>query len=113
MKASVPLSVGSRELKTRLGTYLRRVREGMTLIITDRGRPIAELRPLDPRDSPLAERLRELAAAGLVGGAAELRERASLPYFRPLAIARSAGLDGTLAAPALSDALRQDREDRF
>ena len=29
--------VGARELKTRLGTYLRRVREGRTLLVTDRG----------------------------------------------------------------------------
>lgn len=40
--------VGARELKTRLGTYLQRVREGRTLVVTDRGEPIAELRPLTP-----------------------------------------------------------------
>ena len=37
-------TVGSRELKTRLGTYLRQVREGMTLVVTERGLPVAELR---------------------------------------------------------------------
>src|SRR3989304_5686519 len=36
--------VGARELKTRLGTYLRKVRQGSTLVVTDRGEPVAELR---------------------------------------------------------------------
>ena len=43
--------VGARELKTRLGTYLQRVREGRTLVVTDRGEPVAELRPLLSDDS--------------------------------------------------------------
>jgi prevent-host-death family protein len=38
--------VGVRELKTRLGRYLREVRRGRTLVITDRGEPVAELRPV-------------------------------------------------------------------
>ena len=38
--------MGARELKTRLGTHLRRVREGRTVLVTDWGEPIAELRPL-------------------------------------------------------------------
>ena len=38
--------VGARELKARLGSYLRRVRQGQTLVVTDRGQPVAELRPL-------------------------------------------------------------------
>ena len=41
-----PLVVGAREFKTRLGTYLRRVREGRILTITDRGRPVAEVMPI-------------------------------------------------------------------
>lgn len=39
-------AVGSRELKTRLGTYLRQVQKGQILVITDRGRPVAELKPI-------------------------------------------------------------------
>jgi prevent-host-death family protein len=39
-------TVGARELKTRLGGYLQKVRQGRTLVITDRGEPVAELRPL-------------------------------------------------------------------
>ena len=37
--------VGVRELRDNLSEYLRRVREGELLVITDRGRPIGELGP--------------------------------------------------------------------
>ena len=38
-------SVGVRDLRDNLSEYLRRVREGELLVITDRGRPIGELGP--------------------------------------------------------------------
>ena len=48
--------VGARELKTRLGTHLQRVREGRTLVVTERGESVAELRPL-PSDGSLPSAL--------------------------------------------------------
>ena len=36
-------SVGSRELKNRLGRYLALVKQGQSLLITERGRPVATL----------------------------------------------------------------------
>ncbi len=39
------VSVGSRELKNRLGKYLGLVRQGQTVRITDRGKPIACILP--------------------------------------------------------------------
>ena len=71
--------VGARELKTRLGTYLRRVRQGQTLVVTDRGQPVAELRPL-VTDSGLEAVLATLSAGGLVTRA---RVRPLSP-FRPI-----------------------------
>ncbi len=38
-------TVGVRELKNRLSHYLRLVRGGETLIVTDRGQIVAELKP--------------------------------------------------------------------
>ena len=38
-------SVGIRELKTRLSSYVRRVRRGEVIRVTDRGEVVAELRP--------------------------------------------------------------------
>jgi prevent-host-death family protein len=48
-------SVGIRELRQRASELLRRVEDGETIEITDRGRPVAVLAPL--ADDPL-ERLR-------------------------------------------------------
>ena len=90
--------VGARELKTRLGSYLRRVREGRTLVVTDRGEPVAELRPL-PSDDSLPSALLRLSTKGTV----TLPTRGSLPEFRPI---RSGGA-------SVADAVREDREERF
>ena len=38
-------TVGLRELKNHLSRYIRRVRDGQTVIVIDRGRVVAELRP--------------------------------------------------------------------
>jgi prevent-host-death family protein len=57
--------VGVRELRQRASELLRRVEQGETIEITDRGRPVARLAPL-PAGRPL-ERLR---AAGEVDAAA-------------------------------------------
>ena len=40
--------VGIRELKTHLSRYLKKARAGETIVITDRGAAVAELRPLSP-----------------------------------------------------------------
>lgn len=71
-------SVGVRELRQRASELLRRVEQGETIEITDRGRPIAVLGPL-PEGSPL-ERLR---AAGEVDEAA--LDLGDLPAPLPLA----------------------------
>lgn len=62
-------TVGSRELKNRLGRYLRAVRQGKTLIITDRGKAVAKLSPPDdhPESVPtMDEILKNLEADGLI-----------------------------------------------
>ena len=96
---SRPLAVGCRELKTRLGAYMRQVKAGATLIVTERGRPIAELRPI-AAGSDLEERLYQLAARGLVSR--EVRESSPLMDFRPIASSSSVSL-----------ALVVERDDRF
>ena len=47
------LKVGLRELKSRLAKYIRRVRAGESVLITDRGSVVAELRPPGhPEEAP-------------------------------------------------------------
>jgi len=61
------VSVGSKELKNRLGAYLRLVREGNAVQITDRGKPVACMIPAQSREaSEEAERLARLVAQGAV-----------------------------------------------
>jgi prevent-host-death family protein len=60
-------TVGSRELKNRLGRYLGRVRNGETFVVTDRGKPVARLVPTSSTerdDNDLDEVLKQLEAEG-------------------------------------------------
>lgn len=41
------MDVGVRELKAKLSEYIGRASAGETVIVTDRGRPVAQLAPLD------------------------------------------------------------------
>ena len=42
-------TVGIRELKARLSHHLQRVRDGATLVVTDRGREIATIAPVQAK----------------------------------------------------------------
>jgi len=60
-------TVGSRELKNRLGRYLGRVRNGEAFVVTDRGKPVARLVPTSSTerdDNDLDEVLKQLEAEG-------------------------------------------------
>ena len=66
--------VGSREFKNRLGRYLQAVRKGQSIIITDRGQPVAKLSPPnigEPAGLSLDTILQGLQAQGLLRIAAE------------------------------------------
>jgi len=54
-------AVGVRELKNRLSLYLRRVRAGERVVVTERGRPVAVISPpaLTPADRRVEAMLRE------------------------------------------------------
>jgi prevent-host-death family protein len=57
------MNVGVRELKSHLSGYLARVRAGETIVVTDRGKPIARLDSVsaDPPDA-----YRDLVSSGQV-----------------------------------------------
>lgn len=59
-------TVGVRELKNRLTQYLRRTKQGEEVVVTERGKPIALLRPIQAGKAPLTleARLARLAAEG-------------------------------------------------
>lgn len=87
-------NVGTRELKNRLSQYLRRVKAGETVIITERGKPVGQIVPIR---SDLTARLKQLADAGLLEWNGQ-----SLPAYRPKAINHSERL--------LSDLIAEERE---
>mgnify|MGYP006311753883 CR=1 FL=1 len=55
--------VGIRELKAQLSAYLRQVKAGGTVVITDRGKPIGRIVPLT---EPVEAQLESLQEAGLI-----------------------------------------------
>ena len=85
---------GVRELKTHLSAYLRQVKAGGTVIITERGQPIGRIVPLT---QPTEAQLKVLNQAGLIAWSGE-----KLPPLAPVAQAKG---DRTVA-----DLLLEDRE---
>ena len=95
-------TVGLRELKNQLSDYVRRVRAGETILVTDRGEVVAEIRPPGraEADTSLPPGLLEMARKGLVriGGVND-----------PSAYHRMPAL---LSAEEVSELLNEERGDR-
>jgi prevent-host-death family protein len=60
------ITVASRELKNRLGRYLRLVREGEEVRVTDRGEPVAFIVPFLSEGGSGIDDLRRVVAKGSV-----------------------------------------------
>ena len=86
-------TVGIKELKNRLTQYLRRTKQGEEVIVTERGKPIALIQPIQAADKAvsLEARLARLAALGLV----------TLPGRKPLKRVRLAKVSGTSASKVI------------
>lgn len=87
--------VGIRELRQNLSVYVRRVLQGDTFEVTDRGQPVALLGPLPEASTALARLVREGRVIPATGDLLEL----GLPPGRP--------------STAASEALQEQREDRL
>jgi prevent-host-death family protein len=74
------MMVGVRELKSQLSEYLRRVKAGETVIITERGRAIGRI---VPEPETLEEKMQRLIDAGLAEWTGERPEP-----FEPVALDR-------------------------
>ena len=78
--------VGIKALKNKLSEYIRAAAAGETVLVTDRGRVVAEL--VAPRvradASPAEQRMGELVRQGLLTPA-RLAPKARLPRRRPVA----------------------------
>jgi len=88
------MTIGIRELKTRLSAYMQQVKSGATVVITERGKPIARIVPLSPS---VKNRVQELVQAGLMAWSGR--------KLAPLApVARTRGRQ------TVADLLLEDRE---
>lgn len=96
------ITVGSREAKTRFGTYLDLARHGTIVTVTDHGRPVAQLTPLPAADDDVAPALRKMADDGLLR-LPTLQPRRAEEWPEPIEV----------TGVSLSQAVILDRADRF
>ena len=90
--------VGVRELRQNLGVYLRRVKAGETLEVTEHNQPVAKLEPFLKPGSALERLYREGRIVRLATGSL-----ADLPPPDPL----------PLGSRSLSEALEEQKEERL
>jgi prevent-host-death family protein len=86
-------AVGIRDLKAGLSTYLKRVARGERITVTDRGRPVAVLIPVDDPSSSLLQAMIAAGTARWTGG-------------KPRGSARPARLR---SGPAVAQTVSEDR----
>jgi len=83
MTVSQDVGVGVAKLKASLSAYLARVKAGQTVLVTEHGRPIARLVPIDESTTDVDARLVYLERKGLVsrgaGGVLDALHRLQLP----------------------------------
>jgi prevent-host-death family protein len=88
------VKVGIRELKARLSEYLRLVKAGSTVVITDRGKPVGQILPVG---QSLEEKMQRLVDAGLAEWSGE-----KFQPGEPLAVNKG--------EKPISDLISEDRE---
>jgi len=91
-------TVGMREANMHFADYIRKVRSGVEIILTDRGVPVAMIKPLATASSAIEKKLAELDDSGLISLA---KKAFSLP--KPLAC------KGGMISDTIAE-LRRDRE---
>ena len=82
--------VGTRELKSHLSEYLRLVKAGQTVVVTERGKVIGHIMPAAPT---LEERMQALEAAGFL-----VRGKGKLKPHKPTVINRGPKLVSDLVS---------------
>lgn len=87
--------VGVRELRQNLSVYLRRVRAGHTLEVTERGQPVALLVPLPDSDSVLSRLISSGRATSPIGDLCDLPPPLRRRRRRPMSL--SEALEATRA----------------
>ncbi|HTY56421.1 MAG TPA: type II toxin-antitoxin system prevent-host-death family antitoxin [Candidatus Binataceae bacterium] len=93
------MRIGLREANQQFSRIMKAVRNGAEVVLTDRGRPVAKLTPIDKLSGPAAGAIRRLEAQGLVR---RPLKAGPLPRWKPRKIA---------GAP-ISQTLSEERDER-
>ena len=70
------------EAKAKLSEIIRRVREGQIVTITYHGRPVAEVRPVQPEKPNLDDRIRDLQERRIIVGGSGKAPKGLRPIAR-------------------------------
>lgn len=87
-----------REANMHFANYIRKVRGGAEIILTDRGMPVAIIKPLATASSGIEEKLAELDDSGLISLAK-----------KPFSLPKPVVCKGGMISDTICD-LRRDRE---
>ena len=87
------------ELSKRLGSYIEEVRNGTTFVVTERGEPMAELRPLPYKGTQEEVQLHVLVATGKISRSSSV----GLQPFKPIRI----------KGKPLSQTILEDRQEQL
>ncbi len=93
------ITLGIREAKANLSRYIRSVRQGQEIILTDHGRPVGKIVPLAQHELPLRQRLEQLEHQGIIAPGGALPADADMPAPPPQ----------TVPAGLAQQILQQDR----
>ena len=91
--------VGLREANVHFAKYMKMVKEGEDILLTDRGVPFAVIQPLKKEEDALEERLRLLEKEGILIRA----KKRKLPLHEPL----------SLEGRPLAEIIAEGREERL
>ncbi|TAK23996.1 MAG: type II toxin-antitoxin system prevent-host-death family antitoxin [Chloroflexota bacterium] len=97
---------GIAELKASLSEYLRRVKAGEEVIVTEHGRPIARLAPIERTNGPTDSELDELVAAGILSPPKRPLSKEELAELRALRVQLPPGA-------SVLEALLEEREEAW
>ncbi|MCF6154677.1 MAG: type II toxin-antitoxin system prevent-host-death family antitoxin [Candidatus Brocadia sp.] len=92
------LHVGLREANMHFSKYLKLVREGQEVVVTERGTPVAVIKPVMKEGTP-DDKIKGLEDQGILRGAV----KGKLPLGRTI----------TIAGKPLSETVIERREERF
>lgn len=93
------IRMGLREANQQFSKAIKAVKSGQEVVLTERGKPIAVIKPL-PEVEDVEARLRQLERAGLLHGATR---PGPMPPFKPV----------RLKGRPITETLREDRDSRW